>query len=196
MNNLNTLYVVSPEIITLYLYQNLHMKRIFLPVLLSISVVFSHAQVLKKYAISNSGCSVYMLCDPGKFDEDLSEDSSKVYTAECIKDDISYGIICAKLLHSVDDLSAAEDVAISYLDYLKLEFEIETAAGYGKGHRLNNNENTRGIIDYWKDNKKVNWKITAWTDGKFICVLYANSMKDLPEEKVNVFLNSLRLPGM
>lgn len=172
------------------------MKRLLLPVLLSICTLFCKAQALKKYPISNSGCSVYMLCDPGKFDEELSEDSSKVYTAECVKDDIRYGIICAKLLHEVNDLSDAEEVTISYLDYLKLEFEIETAAGYGKGHQLNNNENTRGIIDYWKDNKNVNWKIKAWTDGKFICVLYANSKKELPEEKVNIFLDGLRLPGM
>ncbi|MBK5270117.1 MAG: hypothetical protein JJE22_03800 [Bacteroidia bacterium] len=172
------------------------MKRIFLSALLLTSIIFCQAQALKKYAIGNSGCSVYMLCDPGKFDEDYSEDSSKVFTAECLKDNINYGVICVKLLLPVNDLSAAEGVAISYLDYLKAEFDIKTAVGYGKGHRLNNNENTRGIMDYWTDSESANWKIKAWTDGKFICVLYANSKKELPDEKVDVFLNSLRLPGM
>ena len=72
--------------------------------------------------------------------------------------------------------------------------KITKSAGYGKGHRLKDNENTRGVIDYWEDNDKNNWKVKGWTDGKFICVLYAYSSKELPEQKVNVFLDGFRLP--
>ena len=90
----------------------------------------------------------------------------------------------------------AEDLVISYLDYLKVSFEISNAAGYGKGHRMNDNENARGIIDYWQDKEKANWKIKAWTDGKFIAVMYAKSKKELPETKVEVFLNGFRFQGM
>ncbi|MES1218659.1 MAG: hypothetical protein ABUT20_24360, partial [Bacteroidota bacterium] len=93
-------------------------------------------------------------------------------------------------------LSTAEETAVSYLDFLKTQFKIKAAVGYGKGHRLNNNENTRGIIDYWTDDENENWKVKAWTDGKFITVLYVYSNKELPEAKVNVFLDGLRLPGM
>jgi hypothetical protein len=153
------------------------------------------SQSLKKYPISNSGCSVYMHCDPKKFDFDYSEDSSKVYTGECINAEVNYGVICIQLLKPIDDLQAAEEMMISYLDFLKADFNIRSAAGYGKGHRLNNKENTRGIIDYWKDGEQQNWKVKAWTDGKFIGVLYAYSLKDLPETKVNTFLDSFRLPG-
>ena len=136
-----------------------------------------------------------MFCNPLRFDEAYSQDSSKIYTAECINDEIHYGIICAKLLNPVNDLSAAEELVVSYLDYLKVDFEIASSAGYGKGHRLNSNENTRGIIDYWKDKENYNWKVKAWMDGKFIVVLYANNKKELPE-KIDVFLNGLRFPGM
>jgi hypothetical protein len=171
------------------------MKPLLL-LLFSISLLYCNAQSLKKYAISNSGCSVYTLCDPGRFDVDYSQDSSKVYTAECVKDEVHYGIICVKLLNPAVDLNTAEELVVSYLDYLKVDFEIASSAGYGKGHRLNSNENTRGILDYWKDKENVNWKVKAWTDSKFIVVLYANSKKELPETKADVFLNGLRFPGM
>ena len=119
-----------------------------------------------------------------------------MYTSECPSNDVLYGVICIKLLEAVNDLTKAEELVSDYLDYLKLNFEIKKSAGYGKGHHLNNNETTRGMIDYWEDAQKNNWKVKAWTDGKYIGVLYAHSVKELPETKVDVFLNGFRFPGM
>ena len=167
--------------------------KYFLLLGLSVVTIFAHSQTLKKYAISNSGCALYTYCEP-KFGMSLSEDSSKVYTGECTVADISYGVICVKLLTPLTDLTMAEDLLISYADFLKRNFEIVKAAGYGKGHRLNNNENTRGIIDYWEDAELDKWKIKAWTDGRYIGFMYAYSKKELPEAKVNVYLDSFRLP--
>lgn len=172
------------------------MKRslVFLSLLFAVAV--THAQTLKKYPISNSGCSLYTYCNPGKFDFDYSEDSSKVYTGECVNAEVTYGIICIKLLNPIEKLDAAEEMMISYVDFLKADFHVKKSTGYGKGHTLNNNENTRGLIDYWEDTENQKWKIKAWTDGKFIGVLYANTRKELNETKVNVFLDGFRLPGM
>ena len=75
-------------------------------------------------------------------------------------------------------------------------FEITKAAGYGKSLRLNNNEKTRGIIDYWEDKDKDKWKVKAWTDGKYIGFMYTYSKKEMPEQKMNLFLDSFRMPGM
>ena len=173
------------------------MSRNFAVLIFLALTITAKSQCLKKYDIAKSGCSVYMYCAPGRFEEDYSEDSSKVYTAECsLNDGIHYGIVCVKLLTAVSNINEAEDLLASYLDYLKTNFMIKSAAGYGRGNRLNDREDTRGIVDYWKDDQKNNWKVKGWTDGKFIGVLYAYSAKELPEEKVNVFLNSFRLPGM
>ncbi len=172
------------------------MKQSALVLLAFCLLSITHAQSLKKYPISNSGCFLYSYCSPGKFDFDFSEDSSKVYTGECVNSEVTYGIICIKLLKPISELSAAEEMMISYLDFLKADFHVKSSAGYGKGHTLNKNENTRGIVDYWKDTGNNNWKVKAWTDGNFIGVMYANSQKELPEQKVNVFLEGFRLPGM
>jgi hypothetical protein len=166
--------------------------------LLAFLVLFAvpgFSQTLKKYQVGNSGCAIYTYCDT-KYKMDYSDDSSKVYTGECIIGEVTYGIICVKLLNPIKDLNAAEDLTISYLDFLKRNFEITKAAGYGKGHQLKDNEKTRGILDYWEDNEANKWKVKAWTDGRFIGFMYAYSKKELPESKVNVFLDSFRLPGM
>jgi len=167
------------------------------PLLLVVSLIAAaaNAQSLKKYSVSNSGCSLYSYCE-SKYDVDYSADSSKVYTGECTIGEVTYGVICVKLLNTINDLDAAEEMMISYVDFLKKSFNIVKAAGYGKGHQLNNNENTRGILDYWEDKELDKWKIKAWTDGKYIGFMYAYGKKELPEAKVNVFLESLRLPGM
>jgi hypothetical protein len=173
------------------------MKKVLLPLLLACSLL-SFSQSLKKYAIGKTGCSAYFYCDPGTFELSYSPDSSKVYTGECDNDGISYGVICIKMAAAIDNINDAEEVLISYLDYLKISFKISSSAGYGKGHRLKEREDTRGIIDYWIDDKKDNWKIKGWTDGKCIAVMYAygKKQKELPETKLNVFLDSFRLPGM
>lgn len=171
------------------------MKYFFSAFLFLVSCQFNYGQTLKKYPVGNSGCSSYIYCTP-KFEMSKSQDSSTVYSGECAIDGISYGVICVKLLTPVTDLNMAEDLIIQYAEYLKSSFEITKSTGYGKGHRLNNNENTRGILDYWQDKELNNWKIKAWTDGRFIGFLYAYTKKELPETKVNVFLDGFRIPGL
>jgi hypothetical protein len=116
--------------------------------------------------------------------------------SECVKDGLNYGVICVKLRQSFKDLDQAENALISYLDYLKSSFKITKSAGYGKGHRLANNENTRGVIDYWEDKEKNNWKVKGWTNKNYIGVMYAYSLKELPETKLNLYLDGFRFPGM
>lgn len=154
----------------------------------------SIAQGLKKIPVGKSGCAMYIYCDIYLFDESKSPDSSVVYTGECTNDDVIYGTICVKLISPRNNLDKAEELLTAYLNFLKTSFKITRAAGYGKGHRLNNNENTRGLLDYWEDTEKRNWKVKGWTDGKFIGVMYAYSRKELPEQKVNIFLDGFRLP--
>ena len=175
------------------------MKKKSLLLAFSLCFLFSNAQNLKKISIkdslNNSGCSVSAFCN-FRFETEYSEDSSLVYVSECEKDAVTYGVICVKLLQLADNLAVAEESLISYLDYLKKSFNILKSAGYGKGQRLANNENTRGVIDYWEDSEKNNWKVKAWTNGNYIGVLYGFSAKELSESKLNVYLDSFRFPGM
>lgn len=169
--------------------------RSFFLLLSLLAFSHGHSQALKKYPIRESACSLYSYCWM-LFERAYSSDSSKVFTGECNNDEVIYGVICVQLLHTLSDPERAEGLMISYTDFLKKTFKISKAAGYGKGHRLNNNETTRGILDYWEDEKGNKWKIKSWTDGRYIGFMYAYSKKELPEQKVNVFLDGFRLPGM
>ena len=169
-----------------------------LPLLLFCSVTFitSMAQDAAKVAISNTGCTAEVFCFPGRFDAYDLEDGSTVYANDCEKDGVTYGIYCVKLKKPVADLIAAEDTIITYLDFLKLDYGIVKSKGYDKGLKLNKNEATRGIKDSWEDADKNKWKIKAWTNGNFICVLHVHSAKELPDKKTEIFLEGLRFPGM
>ncbi len=138
-----------------------------------------------------------MFCDPKTFDKSFSEDSSFVYTGECKADSLTYGVICVKTKEAIIASNNAEALMISYLDYLKTTFDINDAVGYGKGHTMNSKPDAQGVIDYWKDKDGDEWKVKAWTDGKYIAVLYVVAKGKLDDtEKNNAFLNSFRFPGM
>lgn len=147
-------------------------------------------------AVSNSGCTVQVFCFPGRFDVYDLEDGSTVYADDCEKEGLTYGIYCVKLIKPVADLQAAEDTAISYLEFLKLDYGITRSKGYEKGHLLNNDASTRGVSDQWEDADKNKWKVKAWTNGKFICVLSVHSAKEMPDKKTVIFLDGVRFPGM
>ena len=163
---------------------------------LVMSSVFLNAQTLKKYDISNSGCSIHMFCQPARFDIELAQDSSTAYFARCTKNEVTYGIVCIKLHEVINNLNLAQTEMLSYVEYLKVEFQIITAKGYEKGFKLKDRADTRGVLDYWSDIRNNNWKMKAYTDGKFIAILYAFSRKEMPEELVNNYLEGFLLPGM
>jgi hypothetical protein len=169
-------------------------RSCLLALMLLVAGFAATAQSLKKYPIEKTGCSVYMFCDPGKFELSMSPDSSKVYVAECTHENVYYDVICVRMKEFISKADEAEGVLVQYLDYLKSSFGIASAMGYGKGHRLRGNEQTRGIIDYWKDDKGNNIKVKGWTNGRFIAVAIVISEKEIPEPKVNAFLDGFVFP--
>lgn len=165
-------------------------------VLPALAIGSARAQDPQKVAISTTGCTVQVYCLPGRFDVYDLEDGSTVYADDCEKDGVTYGIYCIRLKKPISDLSAAEDSVIGILDFLKLDYGIVRGKGYDKGHKLNKDETTRGIFDTWEDADDNKWKVRAWTNGNFICVLHMHSAKELPDKKTEIFLNGLRFPGM
>jgi hypothetical protein len=173
------------------------MKKFAITLVILIVYNCLQAQSLKKYDIGSSGCKAYFFCNPGEFNLTYSEDSSKVYTAECKADSLNWGIICVALKQPVSPGQDAEDLLTSYFDFLKTVYKISTAAGYGKGHSMKNNADVKGMIDYWTDQDGDEWKIKGWTDGKFIAVLYVYANGKLNEtSEVNLFLDGFRFKGM
>jgi hypothetical protein len=171
------------------------MKKLILIISFYMGYLTCGAQGLKKYTIDNTGCALYGFCD-FRFETEYSQDSSLVFVSECENGEVNYGVILIKLRNPVNDLQQVENSLIAYLDYLKTSFKIKRSVGYGKGHLLNNDEHTRGVLDFWEDADKNNWKVKGWANTKYMAVMYGYSAKELPATKLDVFLDSIRFPGM
>lgn len=169
------------------------MKK-FLLLLLLCGYLPAHAQTLKRYAIGRSGCSASFYCNPGKFEESTSPDSSVIYSGECTLAGATYELICVKLVQAAPSLDMAEGVLEQYLDFLKGSYEVTGAAGYAKGLKLPKKENTRGMMDTWRDKDNNYLKVKGWTNGKYIAVLMIVSAKEVPAGKASAYLDSVGMP--
>jgi hypothetical protein len=169
------------------------MKNIFTLVFILIVAIHANAQYgnIRKYQIEQTGCYCYLPADPGKFDEQHSDDGQLMYTKEVYVNDVTFGII-AVFLNESFAASSADDLKsllVSYMDFLKQQFEITGAAGYGYGHTMDSNPKAQGIIDFWEDKDGKEYAVKGWIDNNALAFLYVKG-KELPNYNVqSLFLN-------
>jgi hypothetical protein len=169
----------------------------FVALLLFLTVGNStYSQQLKRYPVGQSGCTALFYCDPGAFEHTKSKESSDVYTGKCTAGDMGYGIVCFALKKPLKHIENGDEMLTAYLDKQKKALGIISATGYAKGQRLKSNQDTRGILDYWKTKNGDTWKVECWTDGRYVAFMYASS-KTIPHAfKADAFLGGLTFPGM
>lgn len=147
-----------------------------------------------KMYIGDSGSSAYFPNDDTlSVTMELSEDSSKVYTAEVPSGNFHYGIILVEFNNfTIDTKEDREQILVSYLDYLKQTFSIVSSAGYGLGHTLARDESVEGVIDFWLDEDGDEWSINGWVrpDGLAVMFIYG------PEEYPNYSLSKFFFNGL
>lgn len=152
-------------------------------------------QMPKRYIIGRSGCSVSLYCDPGKAEENSTPDSSIIYTAECTAGDVTWDVICVRLSAPAPGLTTAAQVLEQYLDHLRSSYGIVKADGYTRDLQLHKDPKMPGIRDQWLDKDNNIMKIHGWTNGRYVAVLIASSLKPLPEAKVKAFADSFTFPA-
>ncbi len=152
-----------------------------------------------KTPIGNSGCSLYL---PGKADPvdiSYSPDSSVVYTIESLDSTTGkyfhFGAILVEL-NGVDLAGTEEEMLVNYMDYLQGAFEIEEAAGYGKGHTLSTHPSAKGILDYWTDIDEDEWTVKGWAAESTLFVMFVYGPEVYPNYNiVETFFNGARFKG-
>lgn len=155
---------------------------------------FSQVHRFNKYEIGSTGCTVY-LPDEIVFNFSYSDDSSEVYTGELFTDSASYGIICVRFREPIGEIKEPNvELLISYLDYLKQALGIVEAAGYGKGHTMENHPTAAGVIDYWQDAANTEYRVKAWVENRFLAVLYVTGTGSSSPIH-DVFLNGFHFPA-
>src|ERR1043165_2804758 len=107
------------------------MQKVLMPLCSFLFLSVAKSQTFKKYEIGKSGCAVYMFCAPGRFEEDYSQDSSKVYTAECsLEDGIHYGIVCVKFKDGLMENSLVYYMLTAKKSYLLKLMSFLIVSGY------------------------------------------------------------------
>jgi hypothetical protein len=124
----------------------------------------------------------------------LSEDSSAVFTCEVKWQDFFFAVIAVKFSAPMED-DVQQEVAESYMDFLKGQFGITSAAGYGRGHTLESHGAAKGIIDFWQDGDGNQYQLKTWVDSKNLAVMMIYGPKEFPNYNVaQVYLNGFRFP--
>jgi len=149
-----------------------------------------------KTAIGNSGSFAYLpeTKTPQTFDMSYSPDSARLYTCDIAFGNFNYSVIVVKLNDVILETNEdKENMIISYLDYLKKNFDIVQFAGYGKGHTLESNPQAIGMIDYWEDKDKQQWSVKAWADESTLGVMLVYGATEYPNATtLGMFLNGFR----
>lgn len=152
-----------------------------------------------KYPVANTGCSLYLPGEPGRFELSLSQDSSEVYTCEVPYGEFFFAAIVVKFIPGTSlELETVEDKELlmeSYLDFLQNQFSILESAGYGWGHTMESAPKATGVIDFWAGDDDTVYAIKSWCDGKFLSVLLLYGPKEYPYSSAqDMFLNGFRFP--
>jgi hypothetical protein len=151
----------------------------FLPVFL---LAQSDVPRLSKMPIGESGCSAYFPEGMPAFEASKSEDGADVYTSEMELGEYRFGCIAVKFAEPFTDSSPEEmeDLLISYLDFLKEQFEITDAIGYGKGHLQDGHPDVRGVIDYWQDAEETQFAIKGWVNQRYLGIMFIYGATEYP----------------
>jgi hypothetical protein len=178
------------------------MKQIFIILSLVFGILTTiNAQDKPHFSKSNvgeKGCTVYTTEANARFSKSLSEDGSAVFTWSQMISDIEYMIIHVDLKTALGtDTASKEDILKAYLDFLKQQFEITKAAGYGLGHTSDRNPKAVGIIDYWEydSNTKTPTScfVKGWASPNFITIyIMSSKTNDLNEGYKTFFTNGFQ----
>mgnify|MGYP001171531676 CR=1 FL=1 len=177
------------------------MKHLLLLSFLFISLLLKaqdSGSIINKLQVGESGCSVYLPATEVNWEKSTSEDGSEVYTGEISKDNFNYFVIAVKFLEPFTGVASKEleDLLISYMDYLKGQFEISEAAGYGKGHPVDGYDISAGVIDFWESEDGTQWSVKGQITPTHIGLIGVYGMTDPSENSLtNLVLNGFVFPA-
>lgn len=132
---------------------------------------------LENYQINETGYSALFPANPGKAEVSLSDNELYVYASEVEFAGVRYGLVMIPLENNFinSEKEVLESVLISYMNFLKLSFDITSSIGFIKEQRHPRNERATGILDFWEDEKKAQWAVKGWIDNDVLAILYVNS---------------------
>lgn len=181
------------------------MQRIYTTLLLSLfsGILFAQQQSkvptprFTKQAIATTGCYAYLPEGVNWAEQTKSPDSSDIFQcSRTYEGGYELGLIFVHFSAPFNTLTQPEleDLLISYSDYLKGSFNIKSAVGYGRGHRLAADTTVIGVIDYWEDKDKKQMSVQGWINPEYLAFYYILGPDNQADKFRSIFFNGLRLP--
>lgn len=135
---------------------------------------------LERVDIGKTGLSAYLPKGFPEFLTNNSPDGTVVHNAEIQVGDFAFGCIALRFKVPLGPDDDAEALLTDYLDFLKEQFHITQAAGYGHGHTIESEPSARGVIDFWVDKDGQHYAIGGWSTKAHLAVFYIAGPKDYP----------------
>ncbi|MES2589996.1 MAG: hypothetical protein V4622_13540 [Bacteroidota bacterium] len=172
------------------------MKKLILFIFLFATTVFSQNTKIPRFTkskIGNSSSWAYLPSQNPQFTTSFSEDSSVIYTFEETIGEHEFMMLQVDFSEPIIDSLEQEALLISYLDFLKTQFNITQSVGYGRGHFLESNPKTHGVIDYCEDEAKNKYQLKGWINTNHLTVYFIYGKEEYPNLNIrNMFFDGIR----
>ncbi len=131
----------------------------------------------KNYAIDNTGYGALFPADPGKADVSMNNSELEEYTMEVSSNGKRYGLQVVLLGTNFinSDKETLESLLVSYMQLLKLSYDVTSGIGYIREQKHPYNADANGILDFWEDERGAQWAVKGWVDNTALAVLYVHT---------------------
>ncbi len=132
---------------------------------------------LKNYSINNTGYSALFPADPGKADFSMNNSELEEYMMEVSSNGKRYGLQLVLLGKNFlnSDKETLESLLVSYMQLLKLSYDVTSGIGYIREQKHPSNSDANGILDFWEDERGGQWAVKGWVDRNALAVLYVHT---------------------
>lgn len=154
-------------------------------------VLYKSSKKLRRLPIADTRTSVLFFPSPVSFNFSETEDGDKLYFFEQVEKSVTYGILCAQLKTQLT-LHEAREIMTGYMTRLHKPFHALYSTGILPCKSLHQKDTCLKVVDYWQDEKGVDWKINSYTNGNIIAVLYVKNINEASVDKQDLFLDSFR----
>ncbi len=135
----------------------------------------------KTYQVDNTGYFALFPANPGIAEVTMSDNELKAYSLEVEYASEHYGLVLILLedKFAQSDRETLQNLLISYMEFMKMSYDISSSIGYIKGQVNITNPTAMGIQDFWEDQNGLQWAVRGWVTNEALAVLYVHS--DLPQ---------------
>lgn len=143
----------------------------------ALTSVTAQTTQFKNYPIDNTGYSVLFPSDPGPPEVSLNNSELMEYTMEVSSNGKRYGMQLVLLEKNFlnSDKETLESLLVSYMQLLKLSYDVTSGIGYIREQKHASNADANGILDFWEDERGAQWAVKGWVDNTALVVLYVHT---------------------